>query len=118
VHFARTDGITDAVRDYAFTIEPHHTRLMANYPNPFDPETWIPFELGADADVTVHIYDMAGRRVRALTLGRRPIGEHVTRGAAYWDGANEPGERVVCGVYVYELAAGEHRSMRRMIVLK
>ncbi|MAF11216.1 hypothetical protein CMK11_12260, partial [Candidatus Poribacteria bacterium] len=105
--------------DYAFTIEPYRTRLMANYPNPFKAETWIPFELGADADVTVHICDLAGRRVRVLDIGRRPMGEHITRAAAaYWDGANELGEGVVSGVYVYELAAGEHRSMRRMIVLK
>ena len=105
--------------DYAFTIEPYRTRVLANYPNPFNPETWIPFELAAGAAVTIRIYDLAGRRVRALDLGRRSVGSHVTRAeAAYWDGRNDAGESVGSGVYVYELAAGGARSTRRMIVLK
>ena len=105
--------------DYPFTIEPYQTHLMANYPNPFNPETWIPFELSAAADVTIRIYDLRGRRVRALDLGRRAVGEHVTRdAAARWDGANDLGEPVGSGVYLYELSAGAHRSTRRMIVRK
>ena len=104
---------------FPFRIEPFANRLMANYPNPFNPETWIPFELAADAHVTVGIYDLAGHRVRALDLGMRPMGEHTSReDAAHWDGRNAHGEHVASGVYVYELTAGEYRAVRRMIVRK
>ena len=104
---------------FPFRVEPFQTRLMANYPNPFNPETWIPFELAEESEVTVRIYGMAGELVRALELGALPVGEYVGRDrAAYWDGANEQGERVASGAYVYELAAGEHRALRRMVVLK
>ena len=104
---------------YFFRVEPFQTRLMANYPNPFNPETWIPFELAADADVTIRVYGLDGALVRELPLGHRAIGEHVDRGsAAYWDGANASGEQVSSGVYVYELTAGDTRALRRMVVRK
>ncbi|MAF09382.1 hypothetical protein CMK11_02935 [Candidatus Poribacteria bacterium] len=92
---------------------------MANYPNPFNPETWIPFELSRDADVTVRIYGLDGKVVQKLDLGYQPMGEYRARGrAAYWDGRNEIGERVASGVYVYELLAGEERAVRRMVISK
>ena len=104
---------------YRFRVEPFQTRLMANYPNPFNPETWIPFELAEDARVTVRIYDLGGTVVRALELGERPMGEHADRAhAAYWDGRNQAGEPVASGVYVYELTAGDRREVRRMVVAK
>lgn len=104
---------------YRFHIEPFRFQALANYPNPFNPETWIPFELSADSDVTIHLYGLDGRRVRTLAIGRRGMGVHAGRdAAAYWDGANAFGERVSSGVYVYELIAGSQRAMRRMVVLK
>jgi hypothetical protein len=104
---------------FPFRIEPFQTRLMANYPNPFNPETWIPFELAEDTDVTVRVYGLDGTIVRTLDLGRRSIGEYRRRDrAAYWDGRNELGEHVASGVYVYELLAGERREVRRMVVNK
>ena len=104
---------------FPFRVEPFANRLMANYPNPFNPETWIPFELAADADVTVRVYGLAGDLVRTLELGRHATGEYRGRHqAAHWDGKNERGEQVASGVYLYELSAGSYRALRRMVVLK
>ena len=95
------------------------TALLPNYPNPFNPETWIPFELSEDADVVVTIYDLEGALIRTLRLGEKPVGRYHGRDrAAYWDGANEQGEAVASGVYVYELRAGDYREMRRMVIRK
>ena len=95
------------------------TALLANFPNPFNPETWIPFDLSEDAEASVRIYDAAGRQVRHLDLGWLPAGPYRRRAtAAYWDGRNEVGERVSSGLYLYELRAGGYRDMRRMVVRK
>ncbi|MEO2006898.1 MAG: FlgD immunoglobulin-like domain containing protein, partial [Candidatus Poribacteria bacterium] len=104
---------------YPFAVRPFQNSLMANYPNPFNPETWIPFELKADSDVTIRIYGLDGRAVRTLDLGLLTTGEYVGRDdAAYWDGKNAHGERVASGVYIYELSAGEYHAMRRMVIMK
>ncbi|MAF11665.1 hypothetical protein CMK11_14555 [Candidatus Poribacteria bacterium] len=98
---------------------PQHTRLLSNYPNPFNPETWIPFELSAASAATVRVYDFAGQVVRRIDLGYREAGYYTARAeAAYWDGRNDLGERVASGVYFYELRAGAERSLRRMVVNK
>ncbi|MBT5711820.1 hypothetical protein HOI71_12310 [Candidatus Poribacteria bacterium] len=95
------------------------TALLANFPNPFNPETWIPFDLSEAAEVTVTVYDARGMLVRRLDLGRLPSGVYRGRStAAYWDGRNDIGEQVSSGAYIYELRAGAHREMRRMIVRK
>jgi hypothetical protein len=100
-------------------VGPSATRLLSNYPNPFNPETWIPFELTASSEVQIAIYDLDGHRVRALELGYREAGYYMSRSeAAYWDGRNELGERVSSGVYFYELRAGAYRETRRLLVLK
>ncbi len=104
---------------HPLNIQPYQFLLGANYPNPFNPETWIPFELAEDADVTVHIYGLGGKIVRTLDVGYRPKGEYRSRGhAAYWDGRNEVGERVASGAYIYELLAGSQRATRRMVIAK
>jgi hypothetical protein len=113
---------TDLVTAHAslrVDARPRAARLLPNYPNPFNPETWLPFELNAASEVSLVIYDIQGRVVRSLELGRRGAGYHVSRdSAAYWDGRNELGESVGSGVYFYELRAGGGRSLGSMTILK
>ncbi len=95
------------------------TKLLPNYPNPFNPETWIPYQLAFDADVQITIYDIGGKLVRRLDLGHRKTGYYVNRErAAYWDGRSETGEAVSSGLYFYELRAGSYSAIRRMVILK
>ena len=98
---------------------PKETALLANYPNPFNPETWIPYQLATDADVTLTIYAVDGQAVRALTLGHQPAGMYQSRSrAAYWDGRNTVGETVASGVYFYTLTAGNFTATRKMLIRK
>ena len=98
---------------------PSETELLANYPNPFNPETWIPYRLAEDAFVTLTIYDGSGRVVRTLDVGHRIAAVYENRSkAAYWDGRNEVGERVASGLYFYHLLAEDYSATRRMVVVK
>ena len=98
---------------------PSQTQLLANYPNPFNPETWIPFQLSQDTEVIVTIYDVLGELVRQLELGMVRAGRYVTAGqAAYWDGKTEVGEAVSSGTYFYQLKAGDYTETRKMVILK
>jgi flagellar hook assembly protein FlgD len=93
--------------------------LLPNYPNPFNPETWIPYRLSQDEKVSIEIYSLSGQRVRTLTLGEKAAGNYVSRHkAAYWDGNNDTGEAVASGVYFYVIRAGEFEAARRMAVLR
>ena len=103
----------------ARALVPETTVLMANYPNPFNPETWIPYQLSKAADVTISIHATDGNVVRTLTLGHQDAGMYKTRTrAAYWDGKNELGESVASGLYFYTLTAGDFTATRRMLILK
>ena len=98
---------------------PKETALLANYPNPFNPETWIPYQLSEDSPVSVSIYDTTGKLVRTLSLGFQSAGFYNSRErAAYWDGRNALGERVASGVYFYTLTAGEFTATRKMLIRK
>ncbi|MDE0468301.1 MAG: dockerin type I domain-containing protein [Candidatus Poribacteria bacterium] len=100
-------------------LTPKETMLLANYPNPFNPETWIPYQLAEPADVTLTIYDINGRVVRALDLGHQPIGIYEGKSrAAHWDGKNAVGEPVASGVYFYTLTAGEFTATRKLLIRK
>ena len=95
------------------------TKLLSNYPNPFNPETWIPFQLVEDANVTLTIYDVDGRIVRSLDIGHQKAGVYETRNKAiYWDGRNDLGEHVASGVYFYHLKAGDYSATRRLVIIK
>ena len=98
---------------------PKETALLPNYPNPFNPETWIPYQLAAPADVTLRIYSVTGTVVRTLKLGYQPIGTYQDRNrAAYWNGKNEQGEPVASGLYFYTLTAGDFTATRKMSIRK
>ena len=98
---------------------PKETVLLANYPNPFNPETWIPYQLSAAAEVTVTIHASDGKLVRTLELGQVPAGIYQSRSrAAYWDGQNAQGEPVASGVYFYTLTAGDFKATRKMVIRK
>ena len=98
---------------------PEKTQLLANYPNPFNPETWIPYELATDTDVRITIYNAQGIVIRTLQLGQQSAGYCTDRErAAYWDGRNALGEQVASGVYYYQLETDEMSSLRKMVILK
>ncbi len=101
------------------SLIPEETALLANYPNPFNPETWIPYQLAESAEVTLTIYDMNGGVVRHLAVGHQAAGMYQSRSrAAYWDGRNQLGESVASGLYFYTLTADEFTATRRMLILK
>ena len=95
------------------------TALYQNFPNPFNPETWLPYRLATDASVTFRIYNIEGQPVRELDLGSQAAGDYSTReAAAYWDGRGQFGEAVSSGIYFYTLEVGAYQATRRMLVLK
>ena len=101
------------------SLTPRETKLLANYPNPFNPETWIPYRLAEDAFVALTIYDGRGQVVRTLEVGHRIASAYESRSKAiYWDGKNGLGEQVASGIYFYTLTAGDYAATRKMLILK
>ena len=95
------------------------TKLLPNYPNPFNPDTWLPYQLSEAATVTVKIYDVTGSLVRTIQVGHKPMGYYLTRErAVYWNGRNENGEPVSSGVYFYTLNTDTYTETRRMVIVK
>ena len=98
---------------------PETTALLPNYPNPFNPETWLPYQLAKETDVTLRIYAADGRLVQTLGLGHQPAGIYQSKSrAAYWNGRNHHGELVASGVYFYTVTAGDFIATRKMIIMK
>ena len=98
---------------------PEKTALLPNYPNPFNPETWIPYDLAQDAEVHIHIYNLKGESIRQLSLGFQTAGTYRTRTrAAHWNGHNASGETAASGVYFYTLQAADFKGTRQMVILK
>ncbi|MEO2004218.1 MAG: hypothetical protein ABGY41_08975, partial [Candidatus Poribacteria bacterium] len=94
-------------------------RLLPNYPNPFNPETWIPFELSEGGEVVVTVYNVRGQVVRSMELGFRDPGVYgAPNRAAYWDGRNDRGEEVAGDAYFVELSTGGYRETRRLTLIK
>ncbi|MYB93095.1 T9SS type A sorting domain-containing protein [Candidatus Poribacteria bacterium] len=124
---AQQANLTDAtsVRGIRFLKQllaafiPKETALLPNYPNPFNPETWMPYQLATPADVKLTIHDIQGRVVRDLDLGHQRAGMYQNKSrAAYWDGRNQHGEPVASGVYFYTLTAGEFSATRKLLIRK
>ncbi len=100
-------------------LTPEKTILLPNYPNPFNPETWIPYQLANSSEVQIVIYDTSGTTIRRLALGHQPAGYYTTHGrAVHWNGRNDLGERVATGVYFYQLQADNMSLLRKMVILK
>ena len=127
LHQARAVNLTDAtfqrgilmLEQLVASLTPKETTLLANYPNPFNPETWIPYQLAAPTDVSISIYAADGKLVRALDLGHRSVGIYESRSrAVYWGGRNTLGEPVASGVYFYTLTAGDFTATRKMLIRK
>ena len=98
---------------------PTKNKLLPNYPNPFNPETWIPYQLAQSSMVTISIYNIIGERVRQFEVGHRHAGNYISRSeAAYWDGRNDSGEQVTSGIYFYVLQADHFAQTRKMIIVK
>jgi len=103
----------------SWAMPPEHSALLQNFPNPFNPETWIPYQLKEGDEVRIRIYNVAGNLVRELELGYKPAGLYVSQDrAAYWDGRNKLGTLVASGVYFYSIKAGDFSAVRKLIVLK
>ena len=98
---------------------PTRTQLLSNYPNSFNPETWIPFKLAQDSTVTAKIYDVTGKKIRMIELDLLSAGNYVEASKAiYWDGRTEDGEQVSSGTYFYQIEAGGYTETRKMLILK
>ena len=103
---AHSDWIPNAVKPTLVN------RLSQNFPNPFNPETWIPYELASDTNVSLYIYDAQGRRIYFKALGYRKVGSHTV----HWNGRNAAGESVASGVYFYTIHTGTFQATRKMLI--
>ncbi len=122
-HLNLTDPISlqgmRVLKQLLVVLTPKETALLPNYPNPFNPETWIPYQLATPADVTLMIYAADGKVVRTLEIGHQNAGIYQDKSrAAYWDGKNGLGESVASGVYFYTLTAEKFTATRKMLIRK
>ena len=127
LRLARQQGLTEGLygrgvlflEQLLMLLTPEETLLLANYPNPFNPETWIPYQLSKSGSVNVSIYAADGKLVRTLTLGHQAAGIYESRSrAVYWDGRNDLGEPVASGVYFYTLTTDDFTATRKMLIRK
>jgi len=122
VHKVTLDEIRNAVVNIQLRlgdIIPAKSGLFQNFPNPFNPETWIPYQLKEDSEVNVRIYNTSGQLIRTLNLGHKPAGLYTNQDrSAYWDGKNDAGEHVSSGVYFYSIQAGKYTATMKMTITK
>lgn len=109
----------NVLQSLLFRTFPEKTALLPNYPNPFNPETWIPYQLAEESEVAIIIYDTRGNIIRKLLIGTVSAGLYQNRNqAAYWDGTNTLGEPVASGIYFYTLIAGDYAATRKLLIRK
>ena len=107
------------IKTSGFSGLPRQTQLLSNYPNPFNPETWIPFQLAQPTSVTLRLYDSEGKIIHTINLGYQKVGFYIaTDRAIYWDGKNQLGESVSSGVYFYRLTTSDYDAMKKMVILR
>jgi hypothetical protein len=105
--------------DGSIKLRPPEAALLENFPNPFNPDTWIPYQLSSPAQVVINIYNVQGQLIRALDLGRKEAGYYTTKErAGYWNGRNVQGERVSSGVYFYTIKAGNFIATKKLAIVK
>lgn len=93
--------------------------IIQNFPNPFNPDTWIPYHLKEDSNVLIKIYSVSGQLVRTLNLGYKTAGSYISKSdSAYWDGKNEYGDTVASGVYFYHLQTDKSILVKKMTMIK
>ena len=103
----------------SWAMKPEHSALAQNFPNPFNPETWIPYQVREESRIVVQIFNTSGALIRELDLGHKPAGFYLSRDrAAYWDGRNDHGERAASGVYFYRIKAGDFAALRKMVLIE
>jgi len=103
----------------SYNITPETSALLQNFPNPFNPDTWIPYQLKDDSDVIIWIFNLEGEVVRKLDLGHKTAGLYITQGrAAHWDGKNDSGNTVASGVYFYSLKTGNLSAVKKMMIIR
>jgi len=113
------DSKTENGKFISWAIAPEKSALLQNFPNPFNPNTWIPYQLKKDEEATIRIYSTNGELVRELALGYKPAGIYANRDrAAYWDGKDKFGMAIASGVYFYSIQAGEFSNVKKMVILR
>ena len=118
-HVNLSNSLSITKRNGSVTILAPEFALLQNFPNPFNPETWLPYQLAMDADVVIHIHNMRGQLIRSIFVGWQTVGSYVTKDkSVYWDGRDNLGESVSSGVYFYTLQAGNFKTTRRMLLVK
>ena len=107
------------IKTGGFSRLPRQTQLLSNYPNPFNPETWIPFQLAQPTSVVLRLYDIEGKIIRTINLGHKKVGFYTaTNRAIYWDGKNQLGESVSSGAYFYRLTTSGYDAIKKMVILR
>ncbi len=118
-HVQLAESLSVTTHKGIVSIIPSRTALLQNFPNPFNPETWIPYQLAADADLTISIYSVNGDSVRTLKIGNKAAGSYLNKEkAAYWNGRNNAGGKVSSGVYFYQIKAGDFIATKKLVILK
>jgi len=85
-----------------------------NFPNPFNPATYITFENTSDQKVSLEVYDLLGRKVRVVANDRFPAGRHTF----VWDARDDSGSMVSSGIYLYKVISSTHTITRKMLLLR